>query len=53
MYDKIYGETNELFMTAKDNLTKIKNMKTKRRISLIVKTSYQSIIIFLILFLIL
>jgi hypothetical protein len=29
MYYKIYGETNELFMTAKDNLIKSKNMKTK------------------------
>jgi hypothetical protein len=29
MYHKIYGETNELFMTAKDNLIKIKNMKAK------------------------
>jgi hypothetical protein len=29
MYYKMNGETNELFMTAKDNLIKIKNMKTK------------------------
>jgi hypothetical protein len=29
MYYKIYGETNEFFMTAKDNLIKSKNMKTK------------------------
>jgi hypothetical protein len=29
MYYKIYGETNEFFMAAKDNLIKIKNMKIK------------------------
>jgi hypothetical protein len=29
MYYQIYGENNELFMTAKDNLIKSKNMKTK------------------------